>query len=171
MGFIFSKLWTPANYDDPDPATGLTPRQRDTVQNTWKIVRSNIKENGLTFFVKFFHKYPEYQKLFPFADVPLEKLRDDKKVLAHAMAVMYALNSIVDSLGDVDCLVQILVRIGSGHKPRSIQPIHFENLASFLVSFLIEALGKSVMDDSAVEAWRTAFKAANGIIINALQNA
>ncbi|GIY11578.1 hypothetical protein CEXT_561311, partial [Caerostris extrusa] len=55
MGFIVSKfilpLWSPAGYDVPDPATGLTPRQKNIVQSTWKIVRADAKKNGILLFM------------------------------------------------------------------------------------------------------------------------
>ncbi|GIX95362.1 hypothetical protein CDAR_499251 [Caerostris darwini] len=61
MGFIVSKLilplWSPAGYDVPDPATGLTPRQKNIVQSTWKIVRADAKKNGILLFMRYFLSY------------------------------------------------------------------------------------------------------------------
>ncbi|GFV19587.1 hypothetical protein TNCV_478131 [Trichonephila clavipes] len=130
MGFVVSKLWSlwsPAGYDEPDTATGITPRQRDIVQNTWKIVRAETRKNGIQFFLKFFETYPEYQKLFKgFANVPMSELPQNGKLLGHALSVMYALNSIVDNLSDVESLLQVLEKIGISHQPRRINGSHFQ---------------------------------------------
>ncbi|KAF8794312.1 globin-1-like [Argiope bruennichi] len=173
MGFVVSKiwpLWSPAGYDVPDEATGLTPRQKNIVQNTWKIVRADTKKNGIAFFMRFFEAHPEYQKLFKgFADVPKSELPKNGKLLGHALSVMYAINSIVDNLNDPESLVQVLEKIGISHGPRKITGSHFQNLAIVLINFLKEALGPSLMDATAEEAWRKSLEVANSLIIKALE--
>lgn len=55
MGYVLSKLlwfWSPPGYDVPDGATGLTPREKDIIQRTWKLVRADIKGNGVKLFLK-----------------------------------------------------------------------------------------------------------------------
>ncbi|CAL1265506.1 unnamed protein product [Larinioides sclopetarius] len=174
MGFFVSKiwpLWSPAGYDVPDPATGLTPRQKNLVQSTWKIVRADTKNNGIAFFMRFFDAHPEYQKLFKgFANVPRSELPQNGKLLGHALSVMYAINSIVDNLNDTESLVQILEKIGVSHIPRKISGKHFQNLAVVLVNFLKEALGPSLMDSTTEEAWRKSLEVANSLIIKALES-
>ncbi|GFT60083.1 hypothetical protein NPIL_313461 [Nephila pilipes] len=174
MGFVVSKLWSlrsPADYDEPDPATGITPRQKDIVQNTWKIVRAETRKNGIQFFIKFFETFPEYQKLFKgFANVPMSELPQNGKLLGHALSVMYALNSIVDNLYDIESLLQVLEKIGVSHQPRNIDGSHFQNLAIVLINFLKEALGPRLMNPAAEEAWRKSLEVANSVIIKALED-
>ena len=55
MGYVLSKVlwfWTPADYDVPDNTTGLTPREKDIIQRTWKLVRADLKGNGIKLFLK-----------------------------------------------------------------------------------------------------------------------
>jgi hypothetical protein len=33
--------------DVPDPATGLTPREKTAVRRIWEIVKTDIKRNGI----------------------------------------------------------------------------------------------------------------------------
>jgi hypothetical protein len=41
-----------ANLDTPDPTTGLTPRQRQFVVDTWGVVKPNAKEAGVEMFTR-----------------------------------------------------------------------------------------------------------------------
>ncbi|GBN68541.1 hypothetical protein AVEN_175511-1 [Araneus ventricosus] len=118
----------------------------------------------------FFEVHPEYKKLFKgFAHVPKAELPQNGKLLGHALSVMYALNSIVDNLNDPESLVQVLEKIGISHGPRNITGTHFQNLAVVLVNFLKEALGPSLMDSTAEEAWRKSLEVANSLIVKALE--
>ncbi|GIY25003.1 GLOBIN domain-containing protein [Caerostris extrusa] len=103
-----------------------------------------------------------------FADVPIAELGSNKKLLGHALSVMYALNSIVDNLNDVESLIQVLQKTGESHQPRKISGYHFQNLAVVVINLLKEALGPSLMDATAEEAWRKTLEVANSIIIQAL---
>ncbi|KFM74592.1 Globin, partial [Stegodyphus mimosarum] len=173
MGFAVSKLswfWTSAGYDTPDPATGLTPRQKDIVRNTWKSIRADTRNNGIKLFLKFFEAYPEYQLLFKsFANVPLSDLPRNGRLLGHVTSVMYALNSVVDNLEDPECLIEILQKTGISHRPRNVNRQHFNNLKVVLIKLLVEILGSNVMNESAVEAWEKTLDVANSIIIKSLE--
>jgi hypothetical protein len=39
--------------DDPDPATGLTQREKMAVRRTWDIVKADIKQNGIDLLVMY----------------------------------------------------------------------------------------------------------------------
>ncbi|XP_054714517.1 globin-like [Uloborus diversus] len=173
MGFVVSKahwFWTPADYDKPDSATGITPRQRDLVQSTWKIVRQDVKSNGIKLFLKFFDMFPDYQLLFKaFANTPRNELSKNVKLAAHATSVMYAISSLVDNLQDTECLVELLSKIGHSHRPRNLNKDHFLHLQETILIFLAEVLGASVMTIPAKEAWKKTLDVANSCIIKALE--
>jgi hypothetical protein len=38
--------------DIPDPKTGLTPRERQAVVNTWAVVKLDAKQTGVELFVR-----------------------------------------------------------------------------------------------------------------------
>ncbi|KAG8190591.1 hypothetical protein JTE90_017856 [Oedothorax gibbosus] len=173
MDFVLSKLswlWTPAGHDVPDPVTGLTPRQKKIVQNTWKIVRADSKKNGILIFMKLFEHHPEYQPLFAgFAYVPLYRLPSNGKLVAHAISVMYSLSSVVDNLDEPQCLVQLLQKIGRSHRTRNISGEHIENLSDVIIMFLKEKLGPKVFDERCEEAWRKSLDVASSVIVTELE--
>jgi hypothetical protein len=72
-----------------------------------------------------FEKYPEEHQNFPFRDIPFKDLSSSKKFHAHCSNVMYAVDSIIDSLKDSELLVNILQKIGRNHHRNSVKPISF----------------------------------------------
>ena len=72
-----------------------------------------------------FEKFPEEQQHFPFRDIPFEELGASKKFHAHCSNVMYSVDSIIDSLGDAELLVNILQKIGRNHHRNYVKPISF----------------------------------------------
>ena len=38
--------------DTPDPATGLTPREKEIIKNTWESVKKDIPGNGYDLFIR-----------------------------------------------------------------------------------------------------------------------
>jgi hypothetical protein len=76
---------------------------------------------------RLFERHPNIQKKFSgFDGKPLAVLAEDKRLKAHATTVMNAINSVVDSLGDPETLVEILKTTGKNHKRRGIEKTHFE---------------------------------------------
>jgi hypothetical protein len=57
MGSVLSYLWGSESNDDPKldiphPATGLTPRERQAVVDTWAIVIQDAKRAGVELFIR-----------------------------------------------------------------------------------------------------------------------
>lgn len=148
MGSVIS-----GHQDTPDPKTGLTPREKNLVRDTWSIVRKDVKANAIAIFLMLFRRYPEYQKLFSaFADVPAEQLPGNTRLAAHAMSVAYAITALVDNLDDADCLVELVRKTATNHSRRPVTVAHFENTTAVIVDTLKERLG-SKMTPAAVSAW------------------
>jgi Globin len=81
----------------------------------------------IEFLRRFFKAHPDYQLKFKsFASVPLDQLKDNPRVQAHALNVMYTVTLLVDSLDDVACLVEQLKTLGANHQRRTIELSHFE---------------------------------------------
>ncbi|KAF2355683.1 Globin [Trinorchestia longiramus] len=171
---IFSWLFGGSKYpalgpgaDTPDKITGLTPREARAVAVSWDLVKPNMADHGVNFFLKFFEAYPDAQRKFRgFQDVPLESLRKDKRLRAHASTVMHAINSVVDSLDDPETLVEILKSVGGNHFKRGIERIHFEHLREVLLKYLKEALW-SAFPPAAEDGWQKALTAVNAVIFEA----
>ncbi|XP_029823460.1 globin [Ixodes scapularis] len=148
MGSIVS-----SQQDVPDAKTGLTPREKGLVRDTWALVRKDVKANAIAIFLTLFQRHPEYQKLFSgFADVPPEALSTNPRLGAHAMSVAYAITSLVDSLDDAECLVELVRKVAVSHTRRPVSVTHFENLTVVIVDTLKERLGGK-MSPAAVAAW------------------
>ena len=62
------------------------------------------------FLIRFFTKYPEYQKLFKsFATLPLNELNGNKRVLAHGLNVIYTLSAVIDSIEDAELFTEVIL--------------------------------------------------------------
>lgn len=115
---------------------------------------------------RFFSENPSYQSKFAaFRDVPITELRGNKKVLAHATNVLYAISSLVDNLEDPECLVEMLHKLGRNHFKHQISYPMFENLGGSLVGSMREKLGSELMSEAAIGAWKKAY----GVIISLIK--
>ncbi|XP_067000246.2 globin [Anabrus simplex] len=159
-----------ALHDVPDPATGLTPRQKRYVTESWAIVRKDLKTHGRGVLLAFFTSNPVYIKNFKaFQNMELSELPGNKKFLAHANAVIYALTSIVDNLDETEVLVEMLRKLGKNHGQRNIEKIQFNRLRFALMEYLKENLGREVMTPEAEEAWNEVLDVAFSIIFEGVE--
>jgi hypothetical protein len=70
---------------------------------------------------RFFEANPRHLRYFKsFKDVHLKDLPSNKRFQAHCTSVMYALTSVVDSLDDTGCLIEILTKLGQNHQKHGI---------------------------------------------------
>lgn len=155
------------NADTPDEATGLTPRQARAVLVTWDLVRPDLKNHGINFFIRFFKDMPSAQSHFKaFATLSAERLKTDKRLAAHASTVMLSISGIVDNLGDTEVLLHILKTTGKNHKNRGIPKEAFTQLRLTLISFLEDSL-KDAFTSDAKEGWAIATQTINDVIFAA----
>jgi hypothetical protein len=74
----------------------------------------------------FFTGYPEYQKVFRgFAEIPIDQLATNKRLIAHGFTVMTAISGLVDNLEDPEVLTELLLNTGRNHKKRKLTPGDF----------------------------------------------
>jgi len=155
--------------DQVDSKTGLSSREKRVIEENWALVEKDIRGNGVDFFLALFRAHPSYQSYFKsFADVPMDKLKENRKLHAHAFSVMYAISSMVNNLDDIECLLEVLTKTGRAHSPRNIKIEHFENLAVVFLNFMTEKLG-SIFTPYARTAWAKAFKTINAVIQQGLE--
>uniref|UniRef100_A0A1E1WXZ2 Putative hemoglobin-like flavoprotein n=1 Tax=Amblyomma aureolatum TaxID=187763 RepID=A0A1E1WXZ2_9ACAR len=160
MGSIVSSQ----QQDVPDPKTGLTPREKGLVRDTWALVRKDVKANAIAIFLTLFQRHPEYQKLFSgFADVPPEALSTNPRLGAHAMSVAYAITSLVDTLDDADCLVELVRKIAISHSRRPVTVTNFEHTMAVIVDTLKDRLGGK-MTPAATAAWEKTLKVVVNVV-------
>lgn len=155
--------------DEVDAATGLTVRQKRIIAKNWDLVRPNLKEAGVGLFIAYLTKHPEMQARFKsFATVPLNELAANRKLQAHAANIMYSMTMLVDSLNDVECLVQHLATIGRNHRRRHLKRHHFQDLAVVIVDFLEAALAAH-WSAEARQSWTLALNVIVDQICNVLE--
>jgi len=131
----------------------LTPEEEKTVKDIWALVSPDLKGTGVKFLIHFFSGFPEYQKLFRgFADIPLEKLSENKRFQAHAFTVLNAIDGLVDNLDDPEVLTELLIKTGQNHARRTLKRGEFQNLTSSLLEFFGIAL-KGHWTPEAEAAW------------------
>jgi len=131
----------------------LTQEEEKTVKDIWALVSPDLKGTGVKFLIHFFVGFPEYQKLFRgFADIPVEKLAENKRFQAHAFTVLNSINGLVDNLDDPDVLSELLLKTGQNHARRTLKRGDFQNLTSSLLDFFAKAL-KEHWTPEAEAAW------------------
>jgi len=151
--------------DIPDPATGLTPKEKNVVRDTWAIVKKDIKGAGYELFVRFFTENPSYQSLFPvLKDIPISEIRGNKKILAHATNVLYTLTALVDNLDEPDCLTEMLKKLGGNHAKRGVNLSMFDNLGKTIIGLLKDSLGPEIMNDFAISAWNKTYAVIESVV-------
>lgn len=172
MGSLLSSLLgggSNPDLDVPDPATGLTPREKMAVRRIWDIVKADIKQNGIDLLVMLFESNPSHQRHFEaFKDVPLKDLPSNRKFQAHCTSVMYALTSVVDNLDDTECLVEMLTKLGQNHHRHGITRQEFIDLKTTVLKLLTKKLGsKFTCEDEA--AWNKTLDVAYSVIFKGLE--
>ncbi|XP_076041209.1 globin-like [Oratosquilla oratoria] len=180
MGAVWSTLWQwwsgesnkvgatdlGPDADVPDATTGLTPRQKQAIRDTWSLVVPDMKTHGVNFFMALFQTHPHLQNRFRgFKGKTIEELRVNKRLVAHGSTVLMAVTSLVDNLDDVSVLVELLKTTGKNHKDRGVQKNDFELLAPVMIKFLKDSLGPH-WSQQAEEAWKLALKVINSVIFS-----
>lgn len=108
-----------ANGSDSDAL--LTKEEVNAIQETWALVWSDKKNNGIDFFVKFFTHFPEAQDKFKdFKGLAIEEVRAHKKLRAHALSVFYAIKSYIDHLDDLETLTELIRKNARNHVDRNV---------------------------------------------------
>ncbi|XP_060070460.1 globin-like [Ylistrum balloti] len=155
-----SKNGQPANEYSGAP---LSDNEVELLKASWEILAEDKKTNGVKFFMKLFTMYPDTKKMFKsFKDVPLELLdydgtttKKNKTMIAHATSVMYALESYIDSLDDLDCLEELVKKVAISHKPRGIGPAEFKLLEKVFLAVIEDLVKDDSLDLEKIKnAWK-----------------
>lgn len=82
--------------------------------------------------------------------MPVDQLRGNKRLEAHAKSVLYAISQLVDNLEDVELIIEMLKRQAINHKGRKVGAEMFNNLGNVLLAMLTEVLN---LDEQAQAVW------------------
>ncbi|XP_076448153.1 globin-like [Babylonia areolata] len=150
--------------DGRDAVTGLSAQDRHAIRHSWALVSQDLQGNGTNFMIRFFEDYPHNQDSFTeFRDVSLSELRHHPGLEQHAMRVMRALTTIVDSIDDSHVLVSVLHKTVDSHLTRSIRASQFTELLDVFGRFLADGLGEQFTADMAT-AWQIAVTAILAVV-------
>ncbi|XP_076448380.1 globin-like [Babylonia areolata] len=143
---IYASIFGSGDADVPDPATGLTPREKEAITASWALLaqKKEIRKHGVEFFVMLFETYPYMQPTFnAFKGMTSEDLRRDKTMYSHALTVMYSIGNLVENLDDAEQLVLLVNKIAFNHLSRDIGIRYFEDLKDMFPKFLVARAGEA----------------------------
>lgn len=58
MGVIVSYMGGLSQSNEPDPVTGLTPKEKQLVANSWNLVKKDLVNNGVKLFLMYVFLFP-----------------------------------------------------------------------------------------------------------------
>ncbi|XP_078001284.1 globin-like [Glandiceps talaboti] len=106
-----------------DPRLPLTARQKFSIQKSWKAIQRAMEDVGINMFIRLFKTHPEYQDLFcEYKDMSEEKLRNNLNFATHCGMVMNIFDEVIDSLDDVDHIINLLGKRGRKHAKYGVKP-------------------------------------------------
>lgn len=92
--------------------------------------------------IRLFTKFPQYLDFFPqFANLDVERIEENKRLLKHAVKVIETVTFVVDSIGDETKTTQLneaLINLVKGHLKRQIGLSEFRNLGIVLIDFICD---------------------------------
>ncbi|XP_038076308.1 neuroglobin-like [Patiria miniata] len=135
-------------------AAPLSSVQINAVQESWKIIVANSKENGVTLIKRMLTEHPEILHLFSFGRCGLsgEAIFQQPMFHRHCQYVMESLDAAVNGLIDLTALVPVLEKLGEKHKSFQVKREHFQYLQEAFVFMLQKALGDDLTKNLA-ESW------------------
>ncbi|CAH1183080.1 unnamed protein product [Phaedon cochleariae] len=133
--------------DDPDTHTGLTSRDKYLIRTSWEIVMKDPTGNGIKLFIRLFEIQPKHQQVFPFRDIPISDLPENKRFQAHCNSIVYSFGSIVSGIDDHELLNSIAEKLGIAHAKRSVDRQALKDVKSALVDTF------SFMNQEQLESW------------------
>lgn len=125
-----------------ETATVLTRSEEQAVKDTWALVYTNSRSNGLELFLRLFKQIPHAKGYFEkFKDEPEENLKQSDELKFHVGKMMDSLNVLVGNLGNKEFLVTETQTIARDHKNRSVTSQDFKLVFEILQNMLKDKLG------------------------------
>ncbi|CAG0894154.1 unnamed protein product [Darwinula stevensoni] len=153
--------------DAPD-ALGLTARNKAIIRNSFKLLQPNLKGHGHAFFCHLFDTYPEYQDLFvAVRGVPPEELKTSKKLAAHGLLFMTAVDAVVANMEEQEILEELMRKMAARHNPFGLTKADYKKATRLFVDFFLsmpEVEKLDVKKDILLESWQKLFDVAVDVI-------
>lgn len=127
--------------------SALSEHELEAINDTWTLIWNDKKTNGIELFIKLFTHFPESQNFFKdFKGLPIEEVREHKKLRAHALSVMYALKSFIDNLDDEETLDALVRKNAQNHAERGVGEREVKMLLPAFQELLHEQLQEKTTD-------------------------
>lgn len=138
--------------DTPDPATGLTEKEKNAVRDSWAKLVASWKTNGVEFFYRLFQAYPQIRAQFKtFDGMDMEAIRTSSKLRAHSINFKHGITSFVENLDDPDCLVVLVQKMTANHFRRQISVERFQEAFTLFLNFAQEV---TELDAFTASSWK-----------------
>lgn len=153
----------------------------EIIRASWLAARKDSVASGCLLFKKLFTDFPQYLQLFPqFPDLDLDHMRENKRLLKHAVKVIETVSFVVDAIGDdqqATALNDALLNLVRSHLRRKIGLDKFRNLGGVLIEFVCElnnhgmngANSQQPQDSAAREPLKQAWSKLYAIILDLVQ--
>ncbi|KAJ8036837.1 Globin [Holothuria leucospilota] len=145
--------------------TGLSNHEKDLIRKSWASFMKNKNENATLLIINLFKMSEGAQDLFSkFKGTNPDELKGSIRVRSHGLRVVAALNSVVENLDDIECLLDMLQHIAHSHHPRGPTKKHFQDLGGVVIATFEQSLGKKLTED-VKNAWVKAY----GVILSVIE--
>lgn len=130
----------------------MTPEQKSLVKESWAMVLPNQESTAGLFYDRLFHQYPEVRPMF----------KGDMQ--EQGVKLMKMLDLAVNSIDDVESLMEPLKEAGKAHKGFGVVEADYQKVAASLLWTLEQGLG-DVFTPKVREAWTQTYTTLAGIMI------
>lgn len=142
----------------PDSQTGLTPKDRKLVRETWHSFSKSDSDYAMHVLQWLFVQNPDFLHVFPrFKGKQVISLPDDAEFRAHSTNICNHFTSMIDCLDDAQLLESLIRKNARAHTERpGVEPDHFRVFGNCVIDLLALKLENNMTPD-AVAAWEKLF--------------
>ncbi|MFK8082650.1 MAG: globin family protein [Granulosicoccus sp.] len=130
----------------------MTPEQKSLVKESWAMVLPNQEATAGIFYDRLFEQYPEVRPMF----------KGD--IQEQGEKLMKMLDLAVNSLDDVESLIEPLKAAGKAHKGYGVAEADYQKVAASLLWTLEKGLGDA-FTLKVREAWTQTYATLSGVMI------
>ncbi|KAJ7379983.1 hypothetical protein OS493_012745 [Desmophyllum pertusum] len=137
----------------------VTKEQISLVQETWGLVKSDLEQVGVEFYIRLFKENPDLLQLFSFKDIDNsteDVMRTDDRLKRQGLVTMQHVDLAVASLNDLGSIVPALKDLGARHTMYKVEEHHFALVGGALLDTLDKGLGEKFTAEVKV-AWTVVY--------------
>lgn len=144
----------------------LSEQEIKIVKESWAVVMENPEGNGILILTTFFDKHNYVSAFEKFKGIPLEELHEHPTYKRHALAIIRAIDSVIENLDDDSKVKDGLIALGKQHQKRNLSEQHFLELKEVILNILADKLKLS---SEGCTAWNKTFDIALNHVFEGLK--